>query len=210
MIHFTSDLHFGHATLAKIRGFDSVTEMDEALIAKWTRRVGFSDEIYVLGDCSFHKKGGFRSILARLPGKKHLILGNHDSEIRHRPKAWITPEAFATVQDYLEIRVPQAKNVKICMFHYGQRVWNESHYGSIQLHGHSHGSLSPHGRSVDVGVDANWITPELRPVSLDEVLAYMSTREPALVDGHGVDRATRCPRCTFEGYQGPHTCGLTS
>jgi calcineurin-like phosphoesterase family protein len=55
------------------------------------------------------------------------------------------------------------------------------------LYGHSHGSLPPFGKSVDVGVDCKEITEDYRPVTADEVLTYMSKREFVAVDHHGDD-----------------------
>ena len=39
------------------------------------------------------------------------------------------------------------------------RVWNKSHYGSWELYGHSHGTLEPIGKQLDVGVDTNNFYP---------------------------------------------------
>lgn len=71
------------------------------------------------------------------------------------------------------------------------RVWRDSHHGSIQLHGHSHGSLLPFGKSVDVGIDAPFIIPRIkqedyRPVSIDEIIEYMKNRKTEYVDHHGM------------------------
>ncbi len=86
-------------------------------------------------------------------------------------------------QNYKELKV---EGKFIVLFHYGQRVWNKSHHDSIHLYGHSHGSLPPHGKSVDVGVDCKEITHEYRPVSLDEVVRYMDKRQGEVVDHHGM------------------------
>jgi hypothetical protein len=41
-----------------------------------------------------------------------------------------------------------------------------------------HGSLPPFGKSVDVGIDSEWITGkyEGRPFHLDEILEFMKDR----------------------------------
>lgn len=52
MVYFTSDLHLGHENVIKLcnRPFDSIEEMDEALIRNWNRKVTNGDTVYVLGD----------------------------------------------------------------------------------------------------------------------------------------------------------------
>jgi hypothetical protein len=51
-------------------------------------------------------------------------------------------------------------------------VWNKSHYGSMHLFGHSHGSFTVNEgtRAMDVGVDTS---KDYTPFSLDEVLLHM-------------------------------------
>ena len=44
--------------------------------------------------------------------------------------------------------------------------------GSLHLHGHAHGSLAPHGRSMDVGVDCHGYAP----IALDAVVAELAAR----------------------------------
>ncbi|MCB0745233.1 MAG: hypothetical protein KDC67_15095, partial [Ignavibacteriae bacterium] len=74
----------------------------------------------------------------------------------------------------------------ICLYHYGCRVWNKSHHGSWHLYGHSHGSLPPMGKSVDVGVDAPYITgqAEYRPFSFEEIEKKKKNRGSHEVDHH--------------------------
>lgn len=59
MTYFTSDLHFGHANIMKFhpnfRKFQNINDMDNTLIRLWNSRVNPCDEVYNLGDVSFHK-----------------------------------------------------------------------------------------------------------------------------------------------------------
>jgi calcineurin-like phosphoesterase family protein len=62
------------------------------------------------------------------------------------------------------------------------RVWNKSHYGSIMLHGHSHGSLPGTNQSLDVGVDC-W---DYTPVTLEQIKRRLKSLPPfSPVDHHG-------------------------
>lgn len=174
-IWFTSDTHFGHANIIRYadRPFASASQMDKCLISNWNKCVRPSDTVYHLGDFALANYERIVEITAELNGSINLILGNHDRDvIRHRAQL-VREGKFRSVQHYLELDIA---DTTICMNHYGQRVWNKCGYGSIHLYGHSHGKLAPSGRSVDVGVDSKEITRDYRPVSLEEVLAYMSTR----------------------------------
>lgn len=73
-----SDTHFGHTNIIKYcnRPFNSVEEMDEALIENWNSVVGSQDKVYHLGDVTLSAKK--LAILDRLKGNKVLIRGNHD------------------------------------------------------------------------------------------------------------------------------------
>lgn len=181
---FISDTHFGHANIIRYsnRPYKDVTEMNEKMIQEWNKLVKPGDNVYHLGDYAFMKPDPLRALTWRLMGHKHLILGNHDKWIIDNWNDLVRKNTFASIQYYRELKVGGAMLV---LFHYGQRVWNRSHHGSIHLYGHSHGSLPPHGLSVDVGVDSKEITPEYRPIHLDEVLKYMSKRQQVVVDHHG-------------------------
>lgn len=83
-IWFTSDLHFGHDRdfIYGPRGFNSVHEMNEALIKNFIDDIAWEDEVYILGDCMLGDNSVGLSFLKRIPGKKHIILGNHDTNAR--------------------------------------------------------------------------------------------------------------------------------
>lgn len=79
-----SDTHFGHVGCtqflcddgSKMRPFESVEEMDEAMIANWNATVAPKDKVYHLGDVVINRKA--LKTLERLNGDKVLIKGNHD------------------------------------------------------------------------------------------------------------------------------------
>jgi len=57
----------------------------------------------------------------------------------------------------------------IVMCHYPFAHWDREHYGSIHLHGHSHGKHVASGKILDVGVDCH----NFYPISLEEVAEIM-------------------------------------
>lgn len=155
----TSDLHFFHDNILKFETmrkhrsdrFSTIVEMHDGIIKDWNSKVMPKDEIIVVGDFCFGYGSKLRArlhdILPRLNGKVILVRGNHDPF--QGDSVW---ETYGhKVVDYLEITV--ADKQKICISHYPFAVWNKSHYGSIMMHGHSHGSYHGEGRIIDVGWD---------------------------------------------------------
>jgi calcineurin-like phosphoesterase family protein len=180
---FVSDTHWGHANIIKYsqRPFANVDEMNEGLIANWNAVVKENDTVWHLGDFAFMPIKPFKEVLRRLNGHIHVVLGNHDSVIENHRDDLFYGGKLDSIQNYAEVKVDGRF---IVLFHYGQRVWNRSHHGSIHLYGHSHGSLPPYGLSVDIGVDCKEITSEYRPIHFDEVASYMNNRSSAMVDHH--------------------------
>ena len=85
-VWFISDLHLGHDKefVWKARGFNSVHEMNEAIIKNIKERVGENDYLYILGDLALCPLEEAKYWLAQIPGKVHVIVGNHDTDVRLR------------------------------------------------------------------------------------------------------------------------------
>lgn len=83
-VFLVSDTHFGHSGVCrftrddgtKLRPWDNVDEMDEAMVQRWNDTVRPTDKVYHLGDVVINRRS--LSILHRLNGDKVLIKGNHD------------------------------------------------------------------------------------------------------------------------------------
>ena len=105
-------------------------------------------------------------LLGRLHGRKHLITGNNDGPATTRLAGW------SSVQPYAEIEL-DGRSLVLC--HYPFRTWRNMSRGWLNLHGHSHGRLSPLPRQADVGVDA-W---DFRPVTLQQIAAARQGRARA-------------------------------
>lgn len=227
-VFFCSDPHYHHAGLVKgtsfwedtsrCRPFDDLKSHDDTLVENINKTVRENDVLFCLGDWSFgnykdneavEKITEFRN---RINCKNvHLILGNHDQEIRANIDN--VREIFSSVNEYLEVviieRSPTERGVKplkqhIVMFHYAIRSWHHSHRGAWMLYGHSHGSLDEftpltanpqwigdqyfikNYRTMDVGFDTH---PEFRPYSYDELKQIMQTRCVELeIDHHIVSK----------------------
>lgn len=83
-VFITSDTHFGHHGVtkflrddgSKLRPWDTIEEMDEALVENWNKVVRPQDKVYHLGDVVINRRA--IPTLGRLNGEKILIKGNHD------------------------------------------------------------------------------------------------------------------------------------
>lgn len=179
---FTSDHHHQHKRICEYSNRPwSQDDNSEMLIQRWNERVGIEDDVYHLGDFAFiwpKKIGELFEILEKLNGRIHFIRGNHDD-----PKVWqlIEDKNFPHVEwikDYHEMKVDQQK---IVLCHYAFESWNGAGHGSWHLHGHSHGSLPPRGKRLDVGIDAH---VDFRVFTYDEVEQHMAKQEIAIVDHH--------------------------
>lgn len=182
---FTSDLHFYHKNILQYsnRPFANVEEMNESIISRWNQTVPPDGITFSLGDFSFCKIQKTINILNRLNGKIVLIDGNHDKEIIKNRELILETGKVDILAPYKEINI---NGQFICLFHYGCRVWNKSHRGSWLLYGHSHDSLPPLGKSVDVGVDSTAILgyAPYRPFTFEEIKQFMDNREIYSPDHH--------------------------
>ena len=169
-IYFFSDTHFGHNNVAKWRGFNSSEEHDALIIENWNKIITKKDVVYVLGDITMEK--GNYEVLKELKGVINVVLGNHDKVIRNSREI---QSEFESVQEYKVVRFNKEKFI-LC--HFPFRQWDSMHHGSIHLYGHCHGNIegTPHGRSMDVGIDAR-PAGDMKPWSVDEVLRVMKNRQ---------------------------------
>lgn len=81
MIRYISDTHFFHRNVARYdnRPWQTVDEMNEAMIQLWNKTVSPSDEVYILGDVVWSNKyQDWENILVQLRGNKFIVKGNHD------------------------------------------------------------------------------------------------------------------------------------
>lgn len=159
-IFLTSDTHFFHKNILKYcdRPFNSIEEMNTAIINKWNLKVGSNDEIYHLGDFAFGGIEKILSILEILNGRIRIVPGNHDTKLI---KYWKNLNTQERTQKSFELLPPiYTLNIgtkAIILSHYPIESWAWKESGSIHLHGHSHGNTS-HGvaripNRYDVGID---------------------------------------------------------
>ena len=77
---FTSDLHFGHEKIAKLRGFASSFEHDEFVCSEIREQVTNHDVLWILGDVALDANGHTAALryLWGLICEVRIVAGNHD------------------------------------------------------------------------------------------------------------------------------------
>ena len=202
MIYFTADLHLGHANIIKHcdRPFSSVGEMDEYLISAWNSRVRPNDNIYIIGDLIFRSTASPESYLNKLNGKKHLIIGNHDSD-------WIKKveltKYFITLERFFEFSDGQNR---ITLCHYPLMSWNKMAKGSYMIHGHIHnnqnGIYFPLIRQMPNLLNAGVEINNFYPVTLNELIKNNENFKSASEEKEAIDKAVKSIGVLAEAMQG--------
>lgn len=174
-VFFTSDTHFNHRNVIKYsnRPWDTVEEMNAALIERWNSCIKKDDTVYHLGDFTLTMKVDLiDEWLGQLNGQIRLVKGNHDNWVKRLDRLK-NGDRIKWVRDYAERHFTvDGQQHKLVLCHFPMLFWHNSHHGSIMLHGHCHGGaeqLNQGLRRMDVGVDCN----DWYPVSLHDVITKL-------------------------------------
>ena len=135
---FAADLHLNHPNILSYdnRPFVSIKEHDRTICDNWIREVNPNDDVYLEGDIGFGNPKHIVNLLKDLPGRKHLIIGNHDKKLL---KDKDFRDLFVEIKDYMELRLDE--NKIIVLSHYPIPCFNKHYYGSYHLYGHVHNSF---------------------------------------------------------------------
>jgi len=174
MYFFTADEHYNHANMIKYlqRPFRNPEEMNKVMIANHNAIVMGGDTTIHAGDFFFRQKGSSlrpEDIIPRLNGQHIFLRGNHDRWLKGKnaPDMWTHRFWLESLDGVADVH---KKRVVVC--HYKMAIWQDSHYNSWHLFGHSHGRSKPVGKSLDVGVD----NCSFKPTSIKQIQMYMEQR----------------------------------
>lgn len=139
MNYYIGDCHFRHNAVLQFdkRPFATIEEMEETMIKNWNDAVKQDDNVYILGDFCWGKKGDWLQLLRKLSGNKILILGNHD--LTHFPKE--LKAQFSDIKDSKEITDIGVDGVerKVILYHYPILLYkHSSDPNTYMLCGHVH------------------------------------------------------------------------
>jgi calcineurin-like phosphoesterase family protein len=164
---FTADPHFGHSRIIEFckRPFASVGEMDSHILTRMQAAMTPEDDLWIVGDFAFggsDQASRLDGYLASIPGRKHLVIGNHDKTWMMRLSGW------TSIHDLIEVR---EDGTRMTLCHYPMVTFPGARHGALQLFGHVHDNWPGSRNSVNVGVDV-W---DFRPVGLAEIKRRAAT-----------------------------------
>lgn len=194
--YFISDLHFQHNLVSSLRGFETPEAHDTALIAAINKRVTSKDELFILGDITFNanRKGWQEnlSLVDKLNGTKHLVVGNHDRCAPNNTRAYAYKSEFekhfASVSEFIRLSY-EGKPVYLSHYAYDESDPAFNHKndnlsyeqfrlrdtGHLILHGHTHTkeiiTFSKEGTpQINVNVESIGMTP----ITLAEIASKLT------------------------------------
>lgn len=166
-IFLVSDWHLCHDQkfVWQERGFQSVDEMNEAIVERHNSLVSNEDDVYVLGDLMLNDNEKGMELFNQMNGNFHIIRGNHDTDSRIK----LYEENPRVVEIVWSTEIRLGKN-KFILSHWPTLVANgEEKHGPRNLHGHTHQkeNLSELGKfNYHVGMDSH----NCYPVLLDTII----------------------------------------
>ena len=166
-IWLISDTHFNHADILTfsdyvgkpVRPFSNVDEMNQCIMDNWNDLVKPEDTVIHLGDVLFglNKVEWLEANFSKLPGKKRLVLGNHDNV------KFLAP-FFKDVS--LWIQMPKAVLSHAPL--HAQTLAERHRFGDamLNIHGHTHTNPSPEGPYKCVSVEQT----DYKPINIEDVV----------------------------------------
>lgn len=157
-----SDQHFFHKNIVDFTGCDP--DRDNLMIKGWCNTVGADDTVIHLGDITLPGGGEQfeRAVAPILPGKKFLVLGNHDKGKKgipkHEHRSWYASMGFPVIKPF---RI-EYRGYTVFFSHRPGGDWKpffqdtrivDADPSFLQIHGHIHEKLVDHPRCINVCVE---------------------------------------------------------
>lgn len=146
-IFFTADTHFDDPFAIEYfhRPFQSVDEMNQAMVKTWNHTVTPEDTVYHLGDFTLEDFHHFTKWASQLNGNIKVLPGSHDDPWL---KDFVAGERVQVIAPLVSVQFPEFKvddsPLVIVLCHYSM----QSNQGAWHLFGHSHGALTGIGLSL--------------------------------------------------------------
>lgn len=158
----------------KPRGFDTVWDMNAAIVENWNKVVDIGDECYILGDLMLNNNDIGMNLLKSLKGRLHIILGNHCTDTRRA--------LYETAWNVIDIKwadVIHYKGYHFYLSHFPTMTGNLENESlkkmTCCLFGHTHQKSNFYNDIpylYHVGVDSH----NCAPVLLDDIIIEMNDK----------------------------------
>ena len=153
-VFLISDLHFGHRKVikfednyrGKVLGVDTIEEHDEKICDLWNDTVHKRDMVLVLGDIGYGLEN-----FKKLPGRKKLLLGNHDTF------------SASKYLEYFDEIIGPIHYKKYWLSHFP--IHPDELYGRKVIHGHTHSKGISDPRYINVSIEMT----NGRPISFQDI-----------------------------------------
>lgn len=157
----TSDSHFFHENIVKYA--DRPSDHEEIMIERWARIIPENGVILHLGDLLLGGKSGLTrfeaEVAPRLPGKKYLILGNHDKRSIYYERL-----GFTVIKPFSVMY----RGYKVSFDHYPKFLGDGK---ELHVHGHLHSHPYSHDEPTRRGnINCSVEQTEYRPVRATRLL----------------------------------------
>ncbi|MCF0049235.1 metallophosphoesterase family protein [Dyadobacter sp. LJ53] len=191
-VFLTSDTHYGHKNICSgtseweppqnegCRKFDTMEEMNDAIVDGINRQVKKTDLLIHCGDWSFGGEPKIAEFRYRINCEHIMLLqGNHDHKITQNQ----VYEGLFT--EFTQIGFYSIQGLRFVCAHYPMSIWHQSHHDVPLFYGHVHGSFNNVGKSLDVGMDNIYKrTGKYEPIRLDEANSIAMSRDTYLESHH--------------------------
>lgn len=178
MIYLSSDWHLCHDKefVWKARGFNSIDEMNRAIVERHNSLVKEEDDVYVLGDLMLNDNVKGIELFKQMKGKFHIICGNHDTPSRielYKQLPQVVEVCYATI-------IKKGRH-SFYLSHYPTLTSNMGEcHNPTNLFGHTHQENpfdSTLSKNYNVGVDAHDCYPVSLEKIIEELYEYFSSKE---------------------------------
>ena len=164
-----ADTHFGHTALSN-RLNVRPQNFEERIIRNWRASISDEDLVIHLGDIFLGKSTNWSDYLPTLPGRKVLIVGNHDKKSYN----WYLDNGFDFVCRSFTWEI---HGLNILFSH--EPVANGNH--DLNIHGHLHVDDERHPKPDDercylVSLESNGYRPEMLKTIVEKWRKDLKTR----------------------------------
>ena len=161
--YLSSDWHINHQNVCNFRKeFTTVKEHNELIFDNYCSIVRPKDHVYMLGDMAFDLEA--LEMISKLPGIKHLILGNHDKEKKRNISIQNLVNAYHDIHGFMRYKEFWLSHCPIA---------EQELRGRYSVHGHCHYYLINDPRYLNVCLEQT----DYKPISLEQVRLIFESRK---------------------------------